>query len=1658
MSNTFLGYAPYGWKRTKGAHKNAQLRNGPWPKWLPSFEVWCAWTNYRDEPDGGVQFQRQMHLLLVEGTSSENVIDSVKSPKFSYWPESGAQWVGTPESERYLYRGGAQSHCSAANGRVKQQGWGFGSDFMDATERKSVPEIHLEGRSREDLRAIRNNSFTARTFRPCSKFQFIHGIGMEIMMNPWDAKGKATDSNATQLNASGGSAQSLFGDVGGIPSGGNRMAALYGLYYYPDARRPEYNWTQEVEAEGQRFTVRMRLPNPNYAIRGKYIAVQEPLQPQAASYDVCHGIVNQYGTVVPHLDVNFQQADIIGCWIASMSVDPQTKEKKDETPRFTIELAPFFGELNAGPVRDVQQGKKKGFSVRESTRRLSELLDNVHAPEGKRGLILGFRAPAAIWLWPHYVGPGQVLKGSRARRPGDGLANPFQPVPEWADGVNPESGNFFSQVQRALTNERTGLASLLKPPIVEDRRIRMRYALGLDANPRRVGNVGELPKSDGKSKSKGKQPMPPPMTGLQQVVSEPGPSDAPTNAQQTAATVDDELPAWEAPEEIQGQDEDASADASGINDAEAYAPEMRDIGPMALAQGVVNALAENAVFSGETDNEYYTEERIVSKDKAATDKEQKLGIAPHVLEPGAPRRSRDSELNMHFYSADYNPWPHAHLYRPSTAKFRMSEMRDEQRIREYETKYGNVANLFINTHKIPHVIDGVDVIIGTALTCPGDRSRPLWSLQLTAYQDGHPQRALLNGAPEFEGEVVGAALADRFRRSAIQICRIYYDASGKLSSLVSISDKKAGMCNGIHAHSNHGVTLIDAKSGKKVISYKPPVFGKTPGKGLVRVLPAVFRKEPPAKMAQTFLKGDWTGRGSKDDYWERDVSWLQSEMTVLEWLQTPWHYHYLPYQPQSSNFRDGETFSEGCNRCARPFYEYEHRYEAYWFTVPQTWSWPQKYWRLSDHSNEAPVPFHETRFFKEALPEVSVKAQNIQVPLADNAVRLDQRYENSGYHNWRTLAFQIRELPALQFEHRLLTTRIEKNKGKLFQIDVALRSKRVLTFRQIFNENWVEGKAYETLVQGRVTNANAMVRFGMTGYKLMRSTKFGNCCKDCASVLQFAPGLYEMNTRQAATFAVYSDGKRRVNRYTWWANLAALEVNWSWQGEHYTELFDLDYYKTKKGEKLDAKGQYRFQAHMKVARDFLASQHRVPVAADGQALVSKFSRAPDIWVQKTWDRDSKLWNARELREVELANQVLEKIKAAIKRNRERVANGQTPQPLTLSGDDLMGLNNGLYDILQDTQVNMLHQEAFKQSDVTSKFDPDLRRTEHRNVTRGQYKNCLVTQVWQPTDARKEPLLDDKGNPVKDEEGKQVYKSNPQLSTAADQYKEKVYYATRGGPLGDRGTATSQWRGDGYVTRWDAKTRTWLPLPTDTERANVQTLQVRTFKQTRLFITYSLHRAVTTELEARNVLEKMADSVRTLFGTDEYMSDLLIFGMKLETLKNPAKTDTISSSQYVPITKPRKLGTLFYGGLEGNSYLYDTYDTHVDSVDVDVGIEIGPTLHHPHFHALITINHWSYVQLDWYRMKAILEQMYKGLHTGAYDFSDGRFKLVDASGLPFYRDSENAYVQIQLWPTDNWKDVIAAYVRKNASPSIFESLKRRTGTLGSTQSTAPLAAQ
>ena len=72
-------------------------------------------------------------------------------------------------------------------------------------------------------------------------------------------------------------------------------------------------------------------------------------------------------------------------------------------------------------------------------------------------------------------------------------------------------------------------------------------------------------------------------------------------------------------------------------------------------------------------------------------------------------------------------------------------------------------------------------------------------------------------------------------------------------------------------------------------------------------------------------------------------------------------------------------------------------------------------------------------------------------------------------------------------------------------------------------------------------------------------------------------------------------------------------------------------------------------------------------------------------------------------------------------------------------------------------------------------------------------------------------------------------------------------------------------------------------------------------------------------------------------------------------------------------------------------------------------------------------------------RATLEQLFKGTHKIYGD----EFKLIDGAGLPFYTDNENPYIDIRVYPADNWQQVIAAYVRKGADKETMLALRSRT---------------
>jgi len=1107
--------------------------------------------------------------------------------------------------------------------------------------------------------------------------------------------------------------------------------------------------------------------------------------------------------------------------------------------------------------------------------------------------------------------------------------------------------------------------------------------------------------------------------------------------------------------------------------------------------------------------------------KQATLINKVLGTKP-PLEAGAERRGPTG--NFHFFSLKYSPWPPDDVYHKPVHGFVTDELMQPEQIVEYEKAYGSLSNTLLRGNQ-PHTLKYVAGTHGTERRINGKR---VLDMRLDSYT--------LTDLSDEDREM--------FRRNMRRILSIYHDTSGALglTQKIGVKEKQKGMENGIFI-----------PKGSAAVKCPEVQYTRAGNKEL---LPPVFKNKPPKDA--TFTRSDGTlWRGAKLE--PRDSAWraytnapvnnIVSGMTVLEWLQTPWHYEYLPYQPMNSVFKDGETYCNGCTRCSRPFYDYEFLYASYHLTERFTRHWVNQYWRRGSKAEwdctHAPEPFHEKDFWSagEVYAYKRKDAQNIGTALED---RETTEFDGKGYHKWPTHLFllgydselvtdtvvgraqQLGQWKAEGKNEKYSFTASKPSKGDLSeewtkryqqadfrgllggllgQQPMSLfnlhRTEQPWTFRKYISHTYdpdhkkmvrKESRAHmanraleekngcDTLVQGVVRTTNARICYGMCEYKLMRSIKYGNVCRDCMATLDYAH-LYKRSGRVTSTAQMFS-GKQLAGRSndfdTWWLQLEnakmadgtrfdpwfiylstpayhkpkkkdikegrptqganrantykALVQNGSILGNKdddskrqtiltmlyqkgkraaYMKIFPIQEGESK--EAYEARLDQRIDVHL----DHVA-QHTKETACLVQkdsVPITKVIKPPDVYTQKYWDEypiddRTKRWKERDLKAMEFATDFLDKIVNWLDETYKPHDNATSPHPITPATRDLVlradettmqnRYNRALRDALHDTHSLMSHMSAFKREETAPQFDPNLERLEKRNETIGEEEHCLV--IEQPV------------TPT-------VVARRAELQQQGDEVVNVPQYERREGTMLVRTfkPSNSDWDGDEYVTKHQGPAR-----------------QVRKLTQSRMFITYSLHRRVFSELEARSVLEKMADAVRTLFGNDKELCKLVVFGMKVQGAGT--EKDSVSSKEMLPIRNANKKDKLFYGHDGHNSYVYDTYLSHVESVTVDAGIEIGPTYHHPHFHALVTINHFSYVQIDTFRMKSILEQMFKGTHRDHKQ----QFMLIDGAGLPFYTDNENPYIDIRMYPSDNWAEVVAAYVRKGADKESIMSLRARTG--------------
>lgn len=1749
----YSAFAPAGQHKSvrETAEKEARDFKKGKPVWnyeLPSFEVWAASLCFDDtDPTGGATFQSLMQWALTNGTQKRGIQKPQPPRKLAHYVAEArrgnreakpaknpaklghrGQWTfgtdryrGTNLAE-HVRNDEDKTHSSNAYsdpnfGLRKEVGGNLAIRNDQTRGFEHVSVFAKEKLSKENAKARQFQA--AKTTNPHGVLQFYLTAGMTLTHQ---TKGKEKICSYGQNmsvqkvgRGSQGEGNKAVGQDEGCPSIGNRLAMYYGLYYYPNCNDEIYNWHVTTTVGGTDYKIRMRLPNPAYEFDGRKCVVREPLNTHYWTEDNKF-IGSTDGTYFPQMSSDDSAAQQVTPY--DFLALRKTEGKKNQENHPVSRISPWAGRIE-DRGRDERAEWGDTIFWYETDNSGADLHDSIwdsleprwktrfyqrddYPNQQNGGLAFGWTPCQALLLWPH-------AEDKEVRLNGGGVTPGYQEWPTWKEGT--ARWDFMRWDQK-----RAFIDYLQQPPLTSERQ---KAALGLDFQ--RVKNADELWRQ-----LNGEVIAPVPDAPIPQAPEAPLGNPKLTKA----PAEDDDEEVEDPPDDVAGQIDarglekpnqnlgDALAGDDGYGDTRTVSKETLTGGSVYVQSDIIDSEETVSYLLDARGEPEKMDVRAGTPGKGEWERKNNLEVKEPPLKPGSRRRRRDTTGNTHFFSLSHSPWPPTDVYTEPKHEYEFEVMTGDEKDR-YEELYGNVANLVLR-HSTPHRIKGVKQTFGEVQVIAGKR---ILDMRLDSY------RSTDATLPE--------AAKDVFRKNMRRILSIYHDDSGVLGTgkeadRYDPKKKRQGMKHGLwgpggDCKEKGSCTVVlgpeEPKKKKQLGQHPliPPVFGERQiaPKGLSHVW--VFSEETLEVLGdpkaftrdENGTRGLWSGeRGEKGKavHWamelDADVDGVVSEMTVLEWLQSPWHYEYLPYRPMTSVFKDGETYCSGCTRCSRPYYEYEYQYAWYLNAEDKTKHWPYTYWRPGSEGQwdfrYAPLPFHDPRFWSE--PRLAHKVYPIQdSKLGDvgyEPLPADQR----GYHNWKTKVFLLgwkdryNRWGTYAKDGKLkgtceptelcgeFCTRMHRNSW----IKDAHKSNVPWTFREYINHLYDPKEKYDKfrLVQGVMRSKRSKVAYGMSDYRLQRSVKYGNVCRDCAATLDLAPGLYERTGRSTVHYHLASGGQSRredaLGMDTWWLGLKdkpLLEGPPDWKEAHDKDgnvrTFDpwfifLETSQDKAFHHYGAGALKEVQGRAAVSRRHvmsvlgLANQDLAAKMEDRKSnkwakykalfgenpeemvrlhlnAVERYTHArachynntagkpmtkvttAEVFVQKTWNRTPEKWTQIDSEQIRKAKDVLKEIIDWLDKT-------------FVGGKDTLTLKPGMWnralrDMMHETHYELARRHAYlPDPDKVKVFDPNMTREEWRNYeytdAKGYtWRNCLRTSTLQ------------RPNLIKG--GAQVERGE----VPEGAYVTKVYHCTRAGEFGDdygKGArwANTDWRGDGYILK-HGKDGKWTLDPNAKNnippKAHIQT---RRLTQTRVFITYSLHRRIQSEMEARHVMEKMADAVRTLFGNDEWLCQVVVFGQKLRS----TGSDTVSSKTYAYIQSARKDTTIFYGDVSGNSYVYDTYQTHVDSVTVDAGIEIGPTYHMPHFHALVTLNHWSYMQVDTMRMKALLEQMFKG--TGRFPESQygDQFKLLDAAGLPFYTDNENPYVDIRIYPSDNWAEVISAYVRKSAQPGIFEAQRVRTG--------------
>ena len=1626
LTGTYKAFPPYGQDRTEyrtddkyWIAERTRLRDEPmyWVEKhrdLMSFELWCVATGYDPtKEDGGLVFQQLLNYLLVDSGTQTTPTDSYYSTnaKDPYGPE----WLWPDEETRHRLLGkGSGLFKDPAGGnvsintipkylaKIEQLKKDKILDKGVKVDGLSLPALReiIIGTHKEYIHGSKNQSLhhtsggeqghrsngaghvytggnkstyeVSVTRTPCSKLNWLQILNVTQQTTAGFSHGN--DAQFVTVGTMGACAETT-----GCMAVGNVLAAIIGLYYYPGCTSKENNWVVKQTINKQDYVIRMRMWNANYTWIQREngpvgdLWVQEELNNLAETPNEEHTFVGApQGFKIPKV---FQEND--------SPREPMTLIKDPQSGK--TRLSPFLGtkahanEQQIHPVVD---------TVKPNCKRLFDLWGSlVHEPDEEAdGAFFGFNVPKAHWLYPHYP-KADILKGEVTKVPTppdittDGIykGKPYQEWPGWDVVTGQRLKNIMD-----VTNEIQQLYQLFTVDTSthwSDRRVhalegRQVHTETPDATPTEAGpsnvELVDAPRAD---------ELPP-----QVEEGEHTPFTDPIES-----TSNDVME-----EDVQEFATESALDFSLTDD--------NYVQSMDLSTTLEN---ESGMNTGGTPMQGVPFNQAVREATGMSVEEFRMALP-------AGSRLAGADKNPHFKSSQYQPWPHSDVYEESSLIPIVKKTMGEDAIRQYTEKYGSSHNLYLRGETVPKEISGFE--------------------SKTGKPKMHNGKEILNTCITHD--------SDMHREHLCRILVIYfYPGEIGRRSVISEDNKTAGMINGVYLGGSNttGPELLYNTKAKGTRLWKP-VFnvGHLRGdkKKLLGFTPNEVKHFDIDRVSGEFGADVKAIKELAKTYKDQLLA-LKSEMTVLEWVTTPWHYAFLPYQPCKALFRDGETYSHGCLRCSRPFYEYEFKYAWYKQSIDKTQHWPLTLWHIGGEGHtgnvekasandtpnfsKAPLPFHDPVFWS--------KQQAHMVPNATDAhVNHLNQNEHGGWHNWPTYAFPLR------FKKGILAYEaLQRYKGPEtyhpVKAKLAETNKDQFTFRRYMNHVWVEGTEYHTLTQGKISMGKT--KLGMTDYKLMRSAKYGNTCRDCASVLELAPGLYERNYRGVYAIGMLSGNAKAAtsSNTTWWISLMGRHLS----GTRPTFNPDTMFRKRMSNLSDAQKRQYdkEFTDSMNIYQAYLEEEQNV------QALgkLTKLKEPADIYIQKV----IPAFNPRGKEENTLIQEAIRDLGQMLTEKDHTKWNINTE-------------NKAFRDMVYELHRKYVHKDRFEFKG-DREFDSDMMRFEIRNAVctldGKQYDNCLITKKYKPR-----PETPATGVKTKPKQG-----GDFDYWLDKEDVETKTYYATRHGSSGTKlecdTPKPTMWCGDGHVTDYNPTTKKWVTAPTvvapETKGKRKQEIvinrsvkQWRKLRQSNLFITYSLHRAIESEDEGRLIMERMADAAHELFGNDVNLADLLVFGHKVVAVNRVHTTDTISKSRFEMILAPNKPDPHFYGGGKSTSYIYDTYETHVESVTVDGGIEIGPVRHHPHFHILVTIKHWSYVQIDYFKMNAYLELMFKGLDPLHRGWSD-KFKLVCASGKAFYTDNENPYVDIKLYPQDNWSDVIAAYVRKSAVPGIFESLKARTGT-------------